>query len=40
MKALVLARGLGARVSEGTRLKPKPILWHVMKLYSSHRVNG
>jgi glucose-1-phosphate cytidylyltransferase len=47
MKAVILAGGLGTRISEETHLKPKPmieiggmpILWHIMKLYSSHSVN-
>jgi glucose-1-phosphate cytidylyltransferase len=47
MKALILAGGLGTRISEesNTRPKPmieiggKPILWHIMKIYSSHGVN-
>jgi len=47
MKAVILAGGLGTRLSEetGTRPKPmveiggKPILWHIMKIYSSHGVN-
>lgn len=47
MKAVILAGGLGTRISEETHLKPKPmieiggkpILWHIMKLYSSHNVN-
>jgi len=47
MKAVILAGGLGTRISEETHLKPKPmveiggkpILWHIMKLYSSHAVN-
>jgi glucose-1-phosphate cytidylyltransferase len=47
MKAVILAGGLGTRISEETHLKPKPmieiggkpILWHIMKLYSSHDVN-
>ncbi|MBE0619358.1 MAG: glucose-1-phosphate cytidylyltransferase [Burkholderiales bacterium] len=46
MKAVILAGGLGTRISEETHLKPKPmieiggmpILWHVMKLYSAHGV--
>lgn len=46
MKAVILAGGLGTRISEETHLKPKPmieiggrpILWHVMKIYSSHGV--
>jgi len=47
MKAVILAGGLGTRISEETHLKPKPmieiggrpILWHILKLYSSHGVN-
>lgn len=47
MKAIILAGGLGTRISEETDLKPKPmveiggkpILWHIMKLYSTHGVN-
>ena len=47
MKAIILAGGLGTRLSEETDLKPKPmieiggfpILWHIMKTYSSHGVN-
>src|ERR1700686_1305986 len=47
MKAVILAGGLGTRISEETHLKPKPmidiggkpILWHVMKIYSAHGVN-
>ena len=47
MKAVLLAGGLGTRISEETHLKPKPmieiggrpILWHIMKLYSAHGVN-
>ncbi len=47
MKAVILAGGLGTRISEETHLKPKPmveiggrpILWHIMKVYSAHRVN-
>jgi glucose-1-phosphate cytidylyltransferase len=47
MKAVILAGGLGTRLSEETHLKPKPmveiggrpILWHVMKIYSSHGIN-
>jgi glucose-1-phosphate cytidylyltransferase len=46
MKAVILAGGLGTRISEETGLKPKPmveiggrpILWHIMKIYSSHGV--
>ncbi len=48
MKAVLLAGGLGTRLSEETDLKPKPmveiggrpILWHIMKIYSSHGVNN
>ena len=47
MKAVILAGGLGTRLSEGTDVKPKPmieigqkpILWHIMKIYSFHGVN-
>ena len=47
MKAVILAGGLGTRISEETDLKPKPmieiggkpILWHIMKIYSSHGIN-
>ena len=47
MKAVILAGGLGTRISEETHLKPKPmieiggkpILWHIMKGYSAHGVN-
>ena len=47
MKAVILAGGFGTRISEESILKPKPmieiggkpILWHIMKLYSSHGVN-
>jgi len=47
MKAVILAGGLGTRISEETSLKPKPmieigskpILWHIMKIYSAHGVN-
>lgn len=47
MKAVILAGGLGTRISEETQNKPKPmvevggrpILWHVMKMYSSHGIN-
>ncbi|TAK75538.1 MAG: glucose-1-phosphate cytidylyltransferase [Gammaproteobacteria bacterium] len=46
MKAVILAGGLGTRISEETVVRPKPmieiggkpILWHIMKLYSSHHV--
>lgn len=47
MKAVILAGGLGSRISEETHLRPKPmieiggkpILWHVMKCYSHHGIN-
>lgn len=47
MKAVILAGGLGTRISEETHLKPKPmieiggrpILWHIMKIYSSYGIN-
>jgi len=46
MKAVILAGGLGTRLSEETHLKPKPmvevggkpILWHILKLYSHHGI--
>jgi glucose-1-phosphate cytidylyltransferase len=46
MKAVILAGGLGTRFSEETNVRPKPmieiggkpILWHIMKMYSSHGV--
>ncbi len=48
MKAVILAGGLGTRLSEETDLKPKPmieiggkpILWHIMKIYSAHGINN
>lgn len=47
MKAIILAGGLGTRISEETQNKPKPmieigskpIIWHIMKLYSYHGIN-
>ena len=47
MKVVILAGGLGTRVSEETHLKPKPmieiggkpILWHIMKIYSTYDLN-
>lgn len=47
MQAVILAGGLGTRISEETHLKPKPmieiggkpILWHILKMYSTHGVN-
>ncbi|MES2206865.1 MAG: glucose-1-phosphate cytidylyltransferase [Pseudomonadota bacterium] len=46
MKAVILAGGLGTRMSEETQIKPKPmaeiggkpILWHIMKIYSAHGI--
>ena len=46
-KAVILAGGLGARISEETHLKPKPmieiggkpILWHILKIYSAQGIN-
>ena len=47
MKAVLLAGGLGTRLSEETTVRPKPmveiggrpILWHIMKIYAAHGVN-
>lgn len=47
MKAVILAGGYGTRISEETHLKPKPmveiggrpILWHIMKIYSAYGIN-
>ncbi|WP_374088713.1 glucose-1-phosphate cytidylyltransferase [Methylomicrobium lacus] len=47
MKAIILAGGLGTRITEETVLRPKPmieiggrpILWHIMKTYSAHGIN-
>lgn len=47
MKAVILSGGLGTRISEETHLRPKPmieiggkpILWHIMKIFSAHGVN-
>jgi glucose-1-phosphate cytidylyltransferase len=47
MKAVILAGGLGTRIAEETTTKPKPmieiggkpILWHIMKIYSAHGIN-
>jgi len=47
MKAVILAGGLGTRISEETSVKPKPmveiggkpILWHILKIYSHHGIN-
>jgi glucose-1-phosphate cytidylyltransferase len=47
LKAVILAGGLGTRISEETHLKPKPmieiggkpVLWHIMKIYSAHGIH-
>jgi len=47
MKAVILAGGMGTRISEESALRPKPmieiggkpILWHIMKIYSTHGIN-
>jgi len=47
MKAVILAGGMGTRISEETHLRPKPmieiggkpILWHIMKIYSAHGIH-
>ncbi|NMZ63071.1 MAG: glucose-1-phosphate cytidylyltransferase [Pseudomonas sp. PGPPP4] len=47
MKAVILAGGLGTRISEESHLRPKPmieiggkpIIWHIMKTYSAHGIN-
>lgn len=47
MKAVILAGGLGSRISEETSVRPKPmveiggrpILWHILKIYSTHGIN-
>jgi glucose-1-phosphate cytidylyltransferase len=47
MKAVILAGGYGTRISEETSVRPKPlveiggkpILWHIMKIYSAHGIN-
>jgi glucose-1-phosphate cytidylyltransferase len=47
MKAIILAGGLGTRISEETSTRPKPmveiggkpILWHILKIYSAHGIN-
>ncbi len=47
MKSVILAGGLGSRISEETHLKPKPmveiggmpILWHIMKIYGEYGIN-
>mgnify|MGYP000933693653 FL=1 len=47
MKVVILAGGLGTRISEETVIKPKPmieiggkpIIWHIMKIYAQHGYN-
>ena len=47
MKCVILAGGYGTRISEESHLKPKPmieiggkpILWHILKIYSSYNIN-
>src|SRR5579864_6664578 len=47
MKCVILAGGLGTRLAEETSVRPKPmveiggkpILWHIMKIYSAHGIN-
>src|SRR4051812_25080402 len=47
VKAVILAGGLGSRLSEETTVKPKPmieiggkpILWHIMKIYAAHGID-
>jgi glucose-1-phosphate cytidylyltransferase len=47
MKAVILAGGMGTRIMEESAVKPKPmieiggrpILWHIMKMYSTHNIN-
>ena len=47
MKAVILAGGLGTRISEETHLRPKPmieiggmpIIWHIMKIYGQYNIN-
>jgi glucose-1-phosphate cytidylyltransferase len=47
MKAVILAGGLGTRISEETSVRPKPmveiggrpVLWHIMKIYSAHNIH-
>jgi NDP-sugar pyrophosphorylase family protein len=48
MKAVILAGWFGTRISEATQVKPKPmieiggkpILWHIIKIYSAYGING
>ena len=47
MQAIILAGGLGTRISEESAVRPKPmveiggrpIIWHIMKMYMAHGVN-
>ncbi len=47
MKAVILAGGLGTRISEESGVRPKPmveiggrpVLWHILKIYSAHGIN-
>ena len=47
MKAVILAGGLGTRISEETNIRPKPmveiggmpIIWHIMKIYSHYGID-
>jgi glucose-1-phosphate cytidylyltransferase len=47
LKAIILAGGLGTRISEESAVRPKPmieiggrpILWHIMKIYSAYGIN-
>jgi glucose-1-phosphate cytidylyltransferase len=47
MKVVILAGGLGTRISEATHVRPKPvieiggrpILWHIMKIYSHYGIS-
>jgi glucose-1-phosphate cytidylyltransferase len=47
VKAVILAGGMGTRISEESHLRPKPmieiggrpIIWHIMKIYAAHQVN-
>src|SRR5882672_10083386 len=47
MKAVILAGGVGTRLAEETTIRPKPmveiggrpILWHILKIYSAHGIN-